>query len=344
MKDSIVVAEGMVRSSVRFVSLSACRVCSLGALGVAFGCASAQNPNAQSANLQSPRSMRLAEVVAPKSAAPVPKTDLSNLLDNSSAAGGEINRDEPAQPMMSAHQRGWLGVALRTTEAGSPGVLVQTVLRGSPAASAGLEVGDVVLSVDSKPVSSPSEMVSLIAKAGAGNRASLMLKRSEQHKLLAVPLAHDPGPEGRLRMGFVDAPAPEFADVEVVQGGIKADLASLKGRVVVLEFWATWCVACRAMLPAMNALHERYESQGATVIGVTMDPAEKAKNAAFDLGMKYAVLSDPEGSVSQSYQAYALPTVFVIDRQGVVRDVSVGYDPDHVARLQQTLDRLLHEG
>jgi peroxiredoxin len=326
MKDSIVVAEGMVRSSVRFVSLSA--------LGVAFGCAGAQNPNPA----QSPRTIRLAEV-APKSAAPVPKTDLGNLLDN-----GEINRDEPAQPMLSAHQRGWLGVALRTTDEGNPGVLVQTVLRGSPAASAGLEVGDVVLGVDGKPVSSPSEMVSLIAKAGAGNRASLMLKRSEQHKILAVPLARDPGPEGRLRLGFVDAPAPQFADVEVVQGGIQADLASLKGRVVVLEFWATWCVACRAMLPAMNALHERYESQGATIIGVTMDPAEKAKNAAFELGMLYPVLSDPEGTVSQSYQAYALPTVFVIDRQGVVRDVSVGYDPDHVARLQRTLDRLVHEG
>jgi peroxiredoxin len=330
MKDSIEVVRGMLLRSIHFVSLSA--------LGVACGCAAAQTSNPA----QSPRSRSLADVVAPKSAPPVPKTDLANLLDNGESGAGESG-DTPAQPMMSAHQRGWLGVALRTTEAGSPGVLVQTVLRGSPAASAGLEVGDVVLGVDGKPVSSPSEMVSLIAQAGAGNRANLMLKRSEQHKILAVPLAQDPGPEGRLRMGFVDSPAPEFADVEVVQGEIKPDLASLKGRVVVLEFWATWCVACRAMLPAMNALHERYESQGATVIGVTMDPAEKAKNAAFELGMRYPVLSDVEGSVAQSYQAYALPTVFVIDRQGVVRDVSVGYDPDHVGRLQRTLDRLVHE-
>jgi len=321
----------MVSWSFRFVSLSA--------LSAACGCSAAQTQTPA----QSPRANPLAEVVAPKSAAPVPKADLANLLDNGMSGAGEVNRDTPAQPMMSAHQRGWLGVALRTTDAGSPGVLVQTVLRGSPAASAGLEVGDVVLGVDGKPVSSPSEMVALIAQAGAGNRASLMLKRSEQHKILAVPLAQDPGPEGRLRLGFVDAPAPQFADVEVVQGDIKPDLASLKGRVVVLEFWATWCVACRAMLPAMNALHERYESQGATVIGVTMDPAEKAKNAAFELGMRYPVLSDPEGSVAQSYQAYALPTVFVIDREGVVRDVSVGYDPDHVGRLQRTLDRLVHE-
>jgi peroxiredoxin len=171
-----------------------------------------------------------------------------------------------------------------------------------------------------------------------------MLKRDEQHKILAVPLARDPGPEGRLRLGFVGAPAPELGDVEVVQGNIQPELASLKGRVVVLEFWATWCVACRALLPAMNALHERYEPEGATVIGVTMDPAEKAKNAVFELGMRYPVLSDPEGTTSQSYQAFALPTVFVIDRAGVVRDVFVGYDPDHVERVKHTLDRLLHEG
>jgi peroxiredoxin len=282
--------------------------------------------------------LRLPEVVAPSRAAePVPKVDLGSLLDNGASAEG------PA-PVMTARPRGWLGVALRAMEAGEPGVLVQSVLRGSPAASAGLAVGDVVLSVDSKPVSSPSEMVSLIARTGAGNRASLMLKREEQHKILAVPLAQDPGPEGRLRLGYVDAPAPQFSGLSVVQGGIEPELAALKGRVVVLEFWATWCVACRALLPALNDLHERYDGKGATVVGVTMDPVEKARNESFQLGLRYPVLSDPEGATSQSYQAYALPTVFVIDREGMVRDVFVGYDPDNIERMQRTLDRLVHEG
>lgn len=278
------------------------------------------------------------ELVAPRRAAePVPKTDLGSLLDN-----GESG--ESSAPVMTARPRGWLGVALRATEAGEAGVLVQTVLRGSPAASAGLEVGDVVLSVDSKPVSSPAEMVSLIARAGAGNRASLMLKRETQHKILAVPLAEDPGPEGRLRLGYVGTPAPQFSGLSVVQGDIQPELASFKGRVVVLEFWATWCVACRALLPGLNALHERYSAQGATVVGVTMDPVEKAQNYAFQVGQRYPVLSDPEGSTSQSYQAYALPTVFVIDREGVVRDVFVGYDPDNLERMRHTLERLVHDG
>jgi thiol-disulfide isomerase/thioredoxin len=310
--------------SIRFVTFSA--------LGAAFGCTAAQSPSP----VQSAATLPLAEVVAPRRAAePLPKTDLATSLDNEEGVADA--------PMVSSRARGWLGVALRAREPGEPGVFVQSVLRGSPAASAGLEVGDVVLSVDSKPVSSPSEMVSLIAKTGAGNRASLMLKRDDQHKILAVPLAQDPGPEGRLRLGYVNEPAPQFSGLEVVQGGIQPELAAFKGRVVVLEFWATWCVACRALLPALNAMHERYDGQ-ATVVGVTMEPVEKAQNEAFQLGLRYPVLSDPEGVTSQSYQAYALPTVFVIDRDGVVRDVFVGYDPDNIQRMQHTLDRLVHEG
>jgi peroxiredoxin len=250
----------------------------------------------------------------------------------------------PAEELPAAEgaARGWLGVALRANEPEQAGVVIQSVLRGSPAAAAGLEVGDVVLGVDGRTVSSPGELVRRIAQSGAGTRANFMLMRQDQHRMLGAVLAEDPGPEGRLRLGYLNAPAPDFAGVEVVQGAIEPRLAALRGRVVVLEFWATWCVACRALLPALNELHERYDAEGATVVGVTMDPVDKAANDASQLGLLYPVLSDPEGTMSQNYQAYALPTVFVIDRSGVVRDVFVGYHPASIQRMRQTLERLVH--
>jgi peroxiredoxin len=110
-----------------------------------------------------------------------------------------------------------------------------------------------------------------------------------------------------------------------------------------LEFWATWCGACRALLPTLNAWQERYQSGGATVVSVTTDPVEKAARDAAELGLVYPVLSDPDGLTAQAYQAFALPTLFVIDRRGVVRDVSVGYDPQRIAEIEATVARLLSD-
>jgi peroxiredoxin len=129
----------------------------------------------------------------------------------------------------------------------------------------------------------------------------------------------------------------------VAQGDVGTTLQALRGRVVVLEFWATWCGACRALLPTLNGWHQRYQAEGALVLSVTTDPVGKAAQDATELGLHYPVLSDPQGATAQVYQAFALPTLFVIDRAGVVRDVSVGYDPGRIAELEATLKRLVSE-
>ena len=120
-------------------------------------------------------------------------------------------------------------------------------------------------------------------------------------------------------------------------------MQSLRGSVVVLEFWATWCGACRALLPTLNGWHERYSSGQAQIVSVTVDSPGKAAQDAAQLGMRYSVLSDPEGQTAQLYQAFALPTLFVIDRAGVVRDVSVGYDPQRLRALEALVERLIAE-
>ena len=239
---------------------------------------------------------------------------------------------------------GWLGVALSAQPPNQPGVLVSSVLRRSPADVSGLAVGDVVIAVDGQRVNDPTELSRHVAGLGAGRRASFMVQRAGADRLLAIELGENPGFEGQLRLGFVDAGAPEFEHVEVAQGALPPTLEGLRGRVVVLEFWATWCGACRALLPTLNAWHERLQTRGGLVVSVTTDPVGKAARVAAELGLAYPVLADPDGSTAQAYQAFALPTLFVIDRTGVVRDVSVGYDPRRIAELEATVARLLSEG
>ncbi len=243
-------------------------------------------------------------------------------------------RVAPAEP-------GWLGVGLSGRAADQPGVLISSVLRRSPAAVGGLQVGDIVLGIDDARVNKPEELSRLIAQKGAGHRASLMLERERQQRLLAVQMGQNPGLEGQLKLGFLDAPAPEFERVEVARGDVGPTLQALRGRVVVLEFWATWCGACRALLPTLNGWHERYQAGGALVLSITTDPVAKAARDAVELGLEYPVLSDPDGATAQLYQAFALPTVFLIDQAGVVRHVSVGYDPKQIAELEATLERLV---
>lgn len=250
---------------------------------------------------------------------------------------------QQATPPPPVEAPGWLGVALTARGPEQPGVLISSVLRRSPAAVGGLEVGDVVMGVNDARVNHPSELSQRVAELGAGGRANLMVERGGAPRLLAVQLGENPGFEGQLRLGFVDVGAPEFEHVEVASGALAPRLEALRGKVVVLEFWATWCGACRALLPTLNAWHERYQTGGATVVSVTTDPVEKAARDAVELGLSYPVLSDPDGLTAQAYQAFALPTLFVIDRQGVVRDVSVGYDPARIAQIEATLARLLSD-
>jgi peroxiredoxin len=257
------------------------------------------------------------------------------------AERGQALVDPLAAPPAPSPSPGWLGVAMSAQAPGRPGVLISSVLRRSPAAVGGLSVGDVVVGINDARVNHPDELSRQVAELGAGTRANLMVERAGAPRLLAVELGQNPGLEGQLRLGFVDAGAPEFEHVTVAQGELGPTLGGLRGKVVVLEFWATWCGACRALLPTLNAWHQRYEGAGALVVSVTTDPVDKAARDAAQLGLTYPVLSDPDGLTAQAYQAFALPTLFVIDRAGVVRDVSVGYDPERLSELEATVARLL---
>jgi len=253
---------------------------------------------------------------------------------------------EPIAPAVTAEAvdpdaPGWLGVELTMARPGEAGVVVRDVLRGAPAERAGLRSGDRIVTIDGELVSRPPDIVRIVSRHHAGQRLSLGLVRDGADRLLAVALGARPDESALLRSQFIGVPAPRWQELATVRGSLPEDLAGLRGRVVVIDFWASWCVACRLAIPTLNAWHDRYSARGLTVVGVTTDSAEIAMEASVELGIEYAVASDPEGDTSRAYKAMAIPTLFVVDREGTVRDVMVGYSSDRLAEVEETLRSLM---
>jgi len=94
-------------------------------------------------------------------------------------------------------------------------------------------------------------------------------------------------------------------------------LESLKGSVVVLDFWAPWCVPCRASFPAMDALQRKYEKQGLRVLGLTLDGNDDAIIAFLEaVPVGFTILRDASGTAGEAFNVVAMPTTFVLDREG----------------------------
>jgi peroxiredoxin len=139
----------------------------------------------------------------------------------------------------------------------------------------------------------------------------------------------DAGPQGAA-MSEVNRPAPAFA-VPALDGG-NVSLADYEGKVVVLNFWATWCEPCKRELPALEQAYTTYGDQGLTIIGVNLTDDEQAQGGsetkirAFldQYGVTYPIALDTQGEVTNAYRVFPLPTSFFIDPQGHIRYVHIG--------------------
>ncbi|HYQ05081.1 MAG TPA: redoxin domain-containing protein [Polyangiaceae bacterium] len=274
---------------------------------------------------------------------PSPTSDarVSAELDAASASGAE-SAPRAFAPRPAA-ERGWLGVELAMRQADEPGVLVRDVVRGSPAASAGVAAGDVIISVDGENVARPDDVSRLVAVRGAGQRLRLGFVRGTETRLLAIELERFPNNDEIMRRQYVGMQAPEFDALETAQGSVEPRLAKLRGKVVVLEFWASWCGPCHLLSPVLEAWHERFTPQGVVVAGVAAETMPVVTRSASQMGIAYPLFADPSGATTKAYRAMALPTVFVLDKGGRVRDVMVGYSSPGLARLESLVKRLIEE-
>ena len=142
--------------------------------------------------------------------------------------------------------------------------------------------------------------------------------------------------------GAVGSSAPAYG--AATMAGDSMDLAQMKGQVVLLNVWATWCIPCRREVPELQALHQEHEGRGLRVWGVSIDGGEAdADVTGFinDFKMTYTVLRDPAERVLSVFRIQGVPASYLIDRGGVVRWRTIGPfkadDPQLQAALRTTL-------
>ena len=121
------------------------------------------------------------------------------------------------------------------------------------------------------------------------------------------------------RPPLVGAPAPEIA-LKDLQGQ-EVRLSDLHGKVVLVNFWATWCKPCKEEMPAMQASYERLREQGFVVLAVNeLEDVEKVAEHIKTHGHTFLVVMDHNNGVANRYGVVGLPASFLIDRQGIVRE------------------------
>ena len=135
-------------------------------------------------------------------------------------------------------------------------------------------------------------------------------------------------------------PAPSFA-LSTAPGEV-IDLARLRGRVVYVDFWASWCGPCRRSFPWMNALHARYANQGLTIVGINVDKRRAdAERFLRDVPATFAVVYDPQGVAPAAFDVKGMPTSYVVDRNGVVAAVEEGFHDDRRDAIEARIRALL---
>ncbi len=136
--------------------------------------------------------------------------------------------------------------------------------------------------------------------------------------------------------------APDFVLKSATGKNIR--LSELKGRVVMLNFWATWCGPCTDEIPHLNKIHESLDDYDFELLGINLDnDRSKALHLAKELNVNFPILFDTEKDVSRSFDIDAMPTTILIDRNGKIRHVNRGFKKDYIERYHKQIQALRKE-
>jgi len=156
--------------------------------------------------------------------------------------------------------------------------------------------------------------------------------------VLGFGLTRDPR---GVRSALVGRPAPDFA-LRTLDGSQTIRLSDLRGRAVVINFWASWCAECRVEHPALEAAWTRYRDRGVVLLGIPFEDLPEASRAFVEeLGGGWPVLEDPGSRTGLDYGVFGVPETYFIDPGGTIVERHVG--PVTYEDLSAGITRLLED-
>ncbi|MEC7987918.1 MAG: redoxin domain-containing protein [Myxococcota bacterium] len=258
-------------------------------------------------------------------AAPEPQISQSNTVRRKGFLGVTLEMSTPEMAMEKGYDR--------------PLIVIRMVGPESAAAAAGIQADDVIAGADEHTFETIQDFVSYIQGKGAGETVVLKRVSGSSVEDVTVMLAARPGEAGLVRSMFIKREAPSFS-YRTYRDDRSASLSDHKGKVVLIDFWATWCGPCLMSIPKLNQLHDKYAEKGLVILGVTDEPKDTIRSIARRYNIAYPLGIDREREAFASYFVSSLPTAFLIDREGRVQEIFVG--AGHSRRLESKIEALLN--
>jgi peroxiredoxin len=145
-----------------------------------------------------------------------------------------------------------------------------------------------------------------------------------------------------INVAWADQKAPDFQLPKL--NGEKVRLSDFKGKVVYVDFWATWCPPCRKSFPWMESMHQRYSGMGLKIVAISLDQKRdliesflKTHKAGF------TILQDKKGNVAEAFNVKGMPSSYLVDRKGNIRLKHAGFNEGDKAGLESQIKQLLAE-
>ena len=136
--------------------------------------------------------------------------------------------------------------------------------------------------------------------------------------------------------------APAFTLPDIHEGRPDISLADLRGKTVYVDFWASWCAPCLRSMPLINELYAKYRERGFEVVAINVDdPVEDGREFLLDTPLDYLIAADTDNKVLEAFGVTGMPTSFLVDRDGVVRMVHMGFRDGDIAGIEAAIGALL---
>jgi peroxiredoxin len=234
---------------------------------------------------------------------------------NQQVAASRLRGPEPKR-IPPPRTEAWLGVVFAET-----GTRIARVLPGAAADRAGVQVDDEILSLDGTSTADASAVIDLLRRRSVGASMSLEVRRAGSQRVVKAELTDRVG-YFRLQTALLDKTAPSFA-VTPVNNASQASLATLAGRLIVLDFTPPSFVRCENCESPqgtfMNKLQEKYGARGLQVVGVSSESASALQKVSTDLGLRYPLAHDENARIANAFFVVSPMTTIVIDKKGIVR-------------------------